>query len=245
VKNKDSQTSTTIVVICNDEERYMQWGRVLLGAGADRVVVKRRGELGRNLEKGNLNRRGDLITWAEVPNSATAILVHSGDSDELWDRTIVANKIFWFDSPGSPSVSGSDIPILVPTAGSDFRITETDAGEIIAFSLGKRSDLPACCIRKTASRTQSLPAIYLVLRAIQASPKDESAIRQAWEAMDSEWKLRLWTNALKDYEKRGGAVEKWSAAGLPDSKSTSLSLPGTDMVNNAIDVIKRSIAKNG
>jgi hypothetical protein len=231
-------------VVCNEMKRSLLWAKVLLSSGADRVFVKSEGEIGRSIQAGNVDQSGNLITWDELPHIATAILVHSGDAS-LWDKTITANRIFWFDTPGSPSVSGSDIPILVPTASSDFRITETDAGEIIAFSLGKRSDLPACCTRKTASRTQSLPAIYLVLRAIQASRKDESAIRQAWETMDSEWKLRLWTNALKDYEKRGGAVEKWSAAGLPDAKSSILGLPETDMVNNAIDLIKGSIAKNG
>lgn len=110
-----------------------------------------------------------------------------GDKNQ-WRYDVTACKVFWFDAPGTPSLSGDDKPILRPTSTSNFGITETDAREIIEYSTGARTELPTCC--RPEQEQEWLPALEMLcegyLAIFDANHKSQPhslAVNDALESM--------------------------------------------------------------
>jgi hypothetical protein len=90
---------------------------------------------------------------------------------------------------------------------------------------------------------ENLVAIYLLLKAIEFSPKDAQNIRDAWGLMDSSWRRQVWVNAWSEYyEDLSLNEDDWKNAGLPLPDNQGLDIPGPSELVVAIHTLKRAFA---
>lgn len=93
---------------------------------------------------------------------------------------------------------------------------------------------------------ESLVAIYLLLKALESSPKDAEKIRSAWDELDLTWRQHLWAEAWREYnEDRSLGESDWLRAGLPQAGKQAVALPEPDLIPRAVDVIKQGLSGNG
>jgi hypothetical protein len=87
---------------------------------------------------------------------------------------------------------------------------------------------------------ENLLAIYLVVKALQTCPEDESAIRNAWDLMDTEWKRSVWVNAWNEYHQDLKMnASNWTDAGLPPLDG-DLRMPVSSKVGVAMTTLRRA-----
>lgn len=90
---------------------------------------------------------------------------------------------------------------------------------------------------------ESLVAIYLLLKAIEASPEDANKIRSAWSDLDPTWRQNLWADAWREYsEERSLNLSDWLQAGLPEGLTPSANLPEPSQISGAAAVIKQCLS---
>ncbi|HEX8087922.1 MAG TPA: hypothetical protein VF762_03670 [Blastocatellia bacterium] len=90
---------------------------------------------------------------------------------------------------------------------------------------------------------ENLVAIYLLLKAIELSPRDAQSIRDAWDRMDNSWRKQVWVNAWSEYhEDLSLNEEDWKNAGLPLPGSADMGMPETSNLAAAVDTIMRALA---
>ena len=94
-----------------------------------------------------------------------------------------------------------------------------------------------------AAWPESLVAVYLVLKASEASPKDADRIRQAWSDLDRSWRHQLWEDAWREYhDERGLSDIPWTAVHLPTPENPQVDLPEPAMLSEAVKVLKLGIS---
>lgn len=176
-----------VIVVCGqrDTERYRKWLELLLAANASSVAVVNTASGGfivSQCDKGKQAR----CCWKDLVGPVAVVLVHQGDSG-YWTQQVSANKVFWFDTPGTPDGRAGDFKICRTTGASSFGVTEEDCREILDFGRGVRPAPPTCC---TPKRMPSyIPAIailcqgYLAVCAKESDPATCDEVREALRIM--------------------------------------------------------------
>lgn len=187
-----------VLVIC-DDDRYLKWAKLLLDADANCIYAIRKGGECRSIDETNIKLGGRRTTQEDIPNYLCCVLVHSGDM-KLWARNErKARKVFWFNKPGDPVVTKPDLPILRETSPF-FDITLKDTKQILDYSLGRRNEIPECCLPKYVK--QVLPAIAILCQGYLAThfshPSEASGVvRKALDKMGwTDFVEKEKTNAL-------------------------------------------------
>lgn len=90
---------------------------------------------------------------------------------------------------------------------------------------------------------ESMVAVYLLLKTIEASPEDADKIRDAWNDLDPTWRQNLWTEAWREYsEERSLNNSEWLQAGLPEGVRPTTDLPEMAQISKAAAVIKQCLS---
>jgi hypothetical protein len=149
-----NEKSINVLIVCDDFDRIQRWVEVLCRAGVTTTyfyggrtnllyVCDCRAFI--STPKGQDRRKAiERHRLSDLPDAVDCVLVHSGNRME-WQNNVRTNKVFLFDTPGNPYVSGDQNAILRRTGASDFEVTDSDARQIIEYSVGEREELPECC----------------------------------------------------------------------------------------------------
>jgi len=148
-----------VIVVCGEDgaERYEMWLKVLFRAGADSVAVVNTTEGGFVVTRNDTSRRS-AFCWNDIVDPVRVVLVHQGDSG-YWTGKVKANRVMWFDTPGTPKGRTGDFKIRRCTGARNFEVTEEDGREILAFGCGSTSE-PSCCSPKVGQ--SYIPAIAIL-----------------------------------------------------------------------------------
>lgn len=184
---KRKNLTPEVIVVCGqrDTERYKKWTELLLAANARSVAVFNTASGGFVVSQSG-KREQARCSWEEVVGPVAVVLVHQADSG-YWRRQVAANKVFWFDTPGTPDGEEGDFKVFRTTGASSFEVTEEDCREILDFGRGVRPYPPSCC---TPKRTQSyIPAVavlcqgYLAVYAKESATSNCDEVREALRVM--------------------------------------------------------------